>query len=237
MFDKNSPTTTTMTKQKRYIAVIPVRAGSRRLPNKNIAPFAGSNLLINKIRQLKRVPKIDEIVVTSDSDEMLQMARDEGVTAHWREKKYCDESVPFGELVRYLCNQFLSENIIWAHCTAPLVGPDLFLSAIEKFEKNVLQEGKFDSLMSVESFKKHVWTESGPVNYEAAGLRHTLSQNLPTFYFITWGIFISPREKMVEWAYPHGPNPYKFVLSKCESVDIDDALDLACARAWSDMFP
>ena len=37
-------------------AVISVRAGSRRLPNKNILPFGGSNLLIHKIRQLKSVP-------------------------------------------------------------------------------------------------------------------------------------------------------------------------------------
>ena len=32
-------------------AIIPVREGSRRLKNKNIAPFAGTNLLINKINQ------------------------------------------------------------------------------------------------------------------------------------------------------------------------------------------
>ena len=28
-------------------AIIPVREGSRRLKNKNVAPFAGTNLLIN----------------------------------------------------------------------------------------------------------------------------------------------------------------------------------------------
>ena len=36
-------------------AIIPVREGSRRLKNKNVAPFAGTNLLINKINQLKQV--------------------------------------------------------------------------------------------------------------------------------------------------------------------------------------
>lgn len=53
-------------------AVIPVRAGSRRLKNKNVAPFAGTNLLINKIEQLKKVDKINRIVVSSDSDMMLK---------------------------------------------------------------------------------------------------------------------------------------------------------------------
>jgi N-acylneuraminate cytidylyltransferase len=40
-------------------AIIPVRAGSTRLKNKNIAPFAGTNLLVNKINQLKQVQEID----------------------------------------------------------------------------------------------------------------------------------------------------------------------------------
>jgi N-acylneuraminate cytidylyltransferase len=42
-------------KKDSITAIIPVREGSRRLKNKNIAPFAGSNLLVNKIKQLKEV--------------------------------------------------------------------------------------------------------------------------------------------------------------------------------------
>ena len=55
-------------------AVIPVREGSRRLKNKNVAPFAGTNLLINKINQLKQVKEVSDIVVSSDSETMLAMA-------------------------------------------------------------------------------------------------------------------------------------------------------------------
>ena len=61
-------------KERIMAAVIPVRAGSRRLKNKNIAPFAGTTLLQYKIRQLQRVNEIDKIVVTSDSDLMLELA-------------------------------------------------------------------------------------------------------------------------------------------------------------------
>ena len=51
---------------KDITAVIPVREGSTRLKNKNVAPFAGTNLLINKINQLKEVKEISRIVVSSD---------------------------------------------------------------------------------------------------------------------------------------------------------------------------
>lgn len=60
---------------KTITAIIPVRAGSTRLKNKNVAPFAGTNLLINKINQLKLVSEITKIVVSSDSDLMLEMAK------------------------------------------------------------------------------------------------------------------------------------------------------------------
>ena len=64
---------------KDITAVIPVREGSTRLKNKNVAPFAGTNLLINKINQLKEVKEISRIVVSSDSDMMLAMAKERGV--------------------------------------------------------------------------------------------------------------------------------------------------------------
>jgi N-acylneuraminate cytidylyltransferase len=221
-----------METKKLYTAVIPVRAGSRRLPNKNIAPFADSNLLINKIRQLKRVPKIDEIVVTSDSEEMLQMAARENVVAARRPDKYCDEkSTTFGDVVRYVCTQIESENIIWATCTAPLVTPETYASAIADYEANVLEAKTHDSLMSVEPFKRYIWDEKGPLNYEL-GVKHVPSQQLPQLYYVTDGILIAPRIKMIEWSYFHGVNPRRFALSKKMAVDIDDELDLACAKAW-----
>lgn len=40
---------------------------------------------------------------------------------------------------------------------------------------------------------------------------------------------------MIEWAYFHGRHPYKYLVGKRTGCDIDDGLDLACARAWLDM--
>lgn len=52
---------------------------------------------------------------------------------------------------------------------------------------------------------------------------------------MTDGILLAPRKRMIEWNYFHGPNPYKYILDKRTSLDIDDGLDLVCARAWLDM--
>lgn len=214
-------------------AVIPVRAGSRRLKNKNIAPFAGTNLLLNKIEQLKKVKEIDRIVVTSDSDIMLGMAENAGVYVHKRAPEFCDESTKsFGEVVRHVAENVEGEHILWATCTSPLVFPLIYSEAIRKYWQ-VLEEG-YDSLVSFEKIKRYLWDENGPLNYKL-GLEHVPSQQLPDLYIVTDGILLAPRKKMIEWSYFHGKNPYKFIVDKRTAVDVDDGLDLAVARAWLDM--
>ena len=113
---------------RKITAIIPVRAGSRRLKNKNIAPFAGTNLLIHKIDQLKKVAEIDKIVVSSDSDIMLQMAQQAGAEIHKRAPEYCDEKTKtFGEVVRHVAESVTGDDILWATCTSPLVTPALYI--------------------------------------------------------------------------------------------------------------
>lgn len=214
-------------------AIIPVREGSRRLKNKNVAPFAGTNLLINKINQLKQVDEIDRIVVSSDSEKMLEMARINGVETHKRDIEFCDEkSKTFGEVVAHICENVVGDDILWATCTAPLVFPKHYKDAINQY-REALKEG-YDSLASMELFRRYLWDDNGPINYEL-GIKHVPSQQLPPLYFVTDGILIAPRLKMIEWKYFHGSNPYRFILDKRTSIDIDDGLDLACARAWLDM--
>lgn len=213
-----------------FTAVIPVRKGSRRLKNKNVSDFSGTTLLEYKIRQLKEVTHITSIVVSSDCDDMLSIANTCGVVAHKRADEYCDEKTKsFGEVVEHICTEIEGEHILWATCTSPLVEADNYAQAINTY-LDKLNNG-YDSLMSVEELKRYLWTEDGPLNYEL-GVKHVPSQELPTLYRITDGILIAPREKMIDWKYFHGVKPYKYVMDKRSSVDIDDILDLECAKAW-----
>lgn len=216
--------------QNEIVAVIPVRSDSRRLRNKNISPFNGVNLLTWKIAQLKQVKTINNIIVSSDSEEMLEMALDAGVNIHKRSSEYCDEkSKSFGEVVQNICQNITGINVLWATCTSPLVEPSDYEQAISTYFKEL--ENGFDSLMSVNPFKRYIWNDEGPLNYQL-GLKHVPSQELKNLYYVTDGILLAPRQKMIEWAYFHGIRPYMFQLSRIKSIDIDDQLDLDIANAW-----
>jgi len=216
-----------------FTAVIPVRKGSRRLKNKNIASFGDSNLLEYKINQLKKVKYITNIVVSSDCDFMLSIAELCGVTVHKRALEYCDEQTKsFSEVVEHICSEVEGEHILWATCTSPLVEPENYFDAIDCYLKQL--DLGFDSLMSVELLNRYLWTDEGPLNYEL-GAGHVPSQELPALYRVTDGILLAPRVKMVEWKYFHGVKPYKYIMDKRSSIDIDDKLDLECAKAWLDV--
>lgn len=60
-------------------ALVAVRSGSQRVVNKNIQPFAGSSLLEIKLKQLKKIPDFDGIVVNSNDDKMLEIAHNMSV--------------------------------------------------------------------------------------------------------------------------------------------------------------
>lgn len=211
---------------KGLTAVIPVKKNSTRLPGKNILPFAESNLLVHKIRQLKRVDEIERIYVSTDSNEMLRMAEEEGVIPSERPTKYANESVPISEFVEYLGKTLEGEHIIWACATSPLVNDELYSRAVkEYFEK--LDNG-YDSLVTVLPFKHYLMDENGPYNFRR-GREHPNSQNLKKLYLFTNGIQITPKEKYVEWGDRIGEHPYLMDVTREQAIDIDDIYDYEMA--------
>ena len=210
-------------------AIIPVKGNSGRLPHKNILPFGESNLLIHKMEQLKQVEGLHQIIVSSDSDEMLQMAEDVGVKAIKRPTRYADESVPFGMFLQYLCDEVVEDDhMLWACATSPLVEPYLYNKAIKLyFEK--LAEG-YDSLITCAPYQTYLMDENGPLNFKM-GLEHKNSEHLPMLYHFTNGINIAPTASIKEWHYNYGPKAYRLMINKREAADIDDVYDYECAKA------
>ena len=214
-------------------AVVPAREGSRRLRNKNLAPFGGQPLLVHKIRQLQRVADVSRIVVSSDSDRMLELAEQEGVDVHRRVPEYADDVVgrSMGETIGHIVESLSGDVVLWAQCTSPLVDEHVYGRAIARYHQ-AIEEG-YDSLITVTRIHEYLWGADGPLNFEP-GLGHVPSQQLPELYRATFGVLLAPRESMIAWSYYHGPNPFRMVVSKREAADIDDGLDLLCARAWID---
>lgn len=208
-------------------AIVPARKETNRLPNKNTLPFGKSNLLLHKLEQLKQVPEIDHIVVSSEDKEILQMAAESGVEAMRRPMRYADHSLQFGYFVEYVCGQASGEHILWTCVTAPFVTPAIYSSSIRLYLQKI-NEG-YDSLISVQKMKRYILDANGSLNFRR-GLLHKNSEDLSALYLYTNGIALASREKMIAWKYNWGHVPYMLEVDKRVGMNISDAYDyhIAC---------
>ena len=81
------------------LAVIPARAGSKGIPNKNIRIIGDHPLIYYSIRNAKESNYITEIIVSTDSPEVRIIANQMGVKVHWRDKSLCGDAVTLDAVI------------------------------------------------------------------------------------------------------------------------------------------
>lgn len=204
------------------VAVIPVRAGSQRVKDKNFRPFAGKSLLEHKLDIIKNLP-VDDIIINTDSEEAIAMAKTAGVSYHRREPYYASSQCSNSEFHHYLAKVTDAENILIAQVTAPLISPESYLRAIDAFYQN-----DCDSLMSVRVLKEFIWYKNKPLNYSLQNTPN--SQDLPEYIVPTFGLVIVNREAMLEARSYIGKRPHFYKVTQYEAIDIDTELDFEFAE-------
>ena len=210
-------------KKDKLIAVVPVRAGSQRVKDKNIKPFANSNLLTLKLQTLKNVANIDRIIVNSDSDDMLDIALKNRVSTHKREDYYASSECNNSEYFQHIAEVTDADYIMYAPVTAPLVSKETYFACIDKF-----MNSDINNLVTVSDVKHHMWLDGKPLNYNPKNAPN--SQDLPDVVSINYGICIISRDDMIENRNIVTENPYFYKLDEIESIDIDTEFDFMVAE-------
>lgn len=222
---------------KLITAVIPVRAGSVRVKNKNIQLVGSYSLVERKIRQLKKSSYINNIVVGTNCQEAILIAKKMGVSVVERDNFFCDEKLASAnDMIGDLSSKVDGDIILWSHCTNPFLYARHYDDAIEKFLSS--ENNGFDSLLSVQKIQSHMWSsEFKPVNYDPYLKTHTLAKDIAPVYFQDGGIFIQRRSKMIENSYFFGEKPKLFEVDFPYTHDINTKTDLDVAVAlvnWLD---
>lgn len=119
-------------------AMVAVRSGSVRVQNKNIKPFAGSSLLEIKLRQLKRIPNLDGIVVNSNSDEMLGIAAGLGCETVKRDEYYASNAVSMSDVYKNMAENFDGDVVAYINVTNPLLKDETIIRAIETYKEIII---------------------------------------------------------------------------------------------------
>lgn len=202
-------------------AVVPIRSGSQRVPNKNIKKFLDTNLLEHKIHILKQINKslLNEIIINTNCEIAAKIGKKHKLSVHIRDEYFASSNVTNDENWHHLASVTDTENILLAQVTSPFVTLNSYESAIRKFINN--QE--FDSLNSVSVEKKFLWNSEGPINYNYD--KTPKSQDLPNIFSLNFAISLINKETMLNQKNVVGTKPLFYELNKLESIDIDDSFD------------
>lgn len=208
---------------KNITAIIPVRKGSIRVKNKNIKPFAGTSLLEIKIKQLKQINFIDRIVVSSDCDKMLEIAKKYKVDIHIRDEYFASSEANNSEFFRNLATGIEGKYLMYSPVTCPLISKETYFDCI-----NTFQNEEVENLVTVSPVKHHMWLNGKPLNYDIKNSPN--SQDLPDIYQLTYGVCIISRENMIKYGNIVTDNPTFKILDEIESLDIDTEFDFIVAE-------
>lgn len=88
------------------VAIIPARGGSKRIPGKNVKPLLGVPLLQRTVRMLRHSQLFDHIIISTDDDRIMQVARDAGAEAPFRRPApLADDFAPTAPVIAHAIEQ------------------------------------------------------------------------------------------------------------------------------------
>lgn len=205
-------------------AVIPVRKGSTRCKNKNIRSFGNTNLLKLKIKTLKKVKGIDRILVSSNCDKMLEIARAIGVDIHKRSEIYCTTDCSGSKFMVNLAEQVSTEYFMYSTCVTPLVTNGLVETCIAKI--NHLDV--YDSIVLANVSKNFLWDNNQPINYDLN--KAPPSQELPEYYIPNFACCLIRTKHVLEHRNVIGKKPMFIHTDPIAGIDIDENSDFITAE-------
>jgi len=125
---------------KKIIAIIPARAGSKGIPNKNIKELAGKPLIVHPIELAKSIKEINRIIISTDSEEIAKIAKQHGAEVPFiRPPELAKDDTPTLPVIQH-CIKYMEEKeqykpdlILLLYPTCPLLKKETVQKAIELF--------------------------------------------------------------------------------------------------------
>ena len=227
-----------MYKNNKIMALVPARGGSKGIPRKNIIPFGGRPLISYVIKSGLRSRYLDAVYVSSDSEEILEVAKKYGARILKRPKYLAGDKSATIDTEKHAL-QVLSKRgekydyLLLLQPTSPFTRHQDIDMAIEQLFK----DGN-DMLISVTSSHmppdllifikdRNLYFHNNKYFYDIR------RQNLPQYYMFNGAIYIYKREIVLSaksYPYIRGKTS-AYIMPKHQSIEIDSPEDLLIATS------
>ena len=228
-----------MINNKTFIAIIPARAGSKRLPGKNILDLNGKPLIEWSIQASLGSIYIDKTMVTTDDDAIIEVSRKAGAEVPFKRPDDISTDVAkSSDVIKHTVDFYYDslkkkfDYIVFLQPTSPLRTSTEIDKAIEyMFQKNA------DAVVSVCKLEHPVeWSGILPIDMDMSKFLSRTQvklrgQDLPSQYRLNGAIYICNTERFLEQGSMFlDDNIYAYEMGQIDSVDIDTEADFKIAE-------
>ena len=226
-----------MYKNKKVLAFIPARGGSKGIKDKNIVDLYGQPLIAYSINVAKNSKYIDEIIVSTDSEKIADVAKRYGATVPFvRPDEIARDTSTTLEAVLHAIEYLEMKNekydaLVLLQPTQPLRTEDDVDGAIEKYFEN----GE-EALVSVSEVNDNpilirTIAEDGKLTTLLNMNSTCRRQDMPVYYRVNGCIYVNKISEINENT-SFNDNKLGYIMKKEHSVDIDDMKDVYVAEYY-----
>jgi CMP-N,N'-diacetyllegionaminic acid synthase len=223
-------------KERKILAIIPAREGSKRLPQKNKMELNGKALIEWTIQPALESNLIDTTLISTDDNDILELVKKYDVlTPFKRPKELADDTSTIFDVIVHAIEHFKSKEVFFSHIlllqpTSPLRNSKDIEQAIQELNE------KTKSIVSVcETEHSPLWTNILPNDLSMKDFipkkyNNVRSQDLPSYYRLNGAIYLSEIEYYIKNKGFFGADTYAYVMPNNRSIDIDNKIDFELCK-------
>lgn len=227
-----------MSNRCRILGVVPARGGSKGIPGKNIKLLNGQPLLAYTVAAAQASDVIDDLVVSTDSEEIASVARSLGIPVPWlRPVDLARDDSPSNAAVIHALDEWAKSHggdpdwVVLLQPTSPFRRGHHIRTALSE-----LVAGRADSAVGVVRVKHHpAWSftkqEDGTLRPVLASVAVTRRQDLQEVLGLNGALYAFPPSRLRKEGKTMGDRCMPLVMSALESLDIDTMEDWSLCQA------
>jgi len=222
---------------RKILAIIPARAGSKKLPGKNIKLMAGKPLIAYTIVSSLESKYIDKTIVSTDSEKITEVSKRYGAEVIKRPEHVATDNAKITDVIFHALEvlkkeKYLPEIVILLQPTSPLRTVKDIDKAIESFLKN---RDNCELVMGVCEIKSSVhWALKMEGNYLKSlfGPNHLAEENqiLPKLYIPNGAVYVTTPGIIKKYQSIHSHKILPYFMPEEKSIDIDDEAEFLTAE-------
>ncbi|MEY4316914.1 MAG: hypothetical protein RI902_722 [Pseudomonadota bacterium] len=226
---------------KRVIAIIPARGGSKGLPGKNIKELCGKPLIAWSIEAGLGSKYIDEVMVTTDSEEIARISRDFGATVPFiRPAELASDTATSFDTLKHAIDYYQNERdesfeyVVLLEPTSPLRDKNDIDKSIEQLTTEqdamaIVGICKTESQNPAFLVKKD--NRGFIVGYEDKEMKGLRRQDIKDVYFFEGSVYVSQIDTLLREKSFYHEHTIGYVVPKWKSFEIDDIDDFIMVGA------